>query len=103
MMGKKPGLVATYASALEARMAAERLTAAGITSIVICDDCGGMRPHLAYTLGVKVKVAPEDEARAREILEEVASEPTPPWTCNCGEEIEVGFDVCWKCGASREA
>jgi len=26
---------------------------------------------------------------------------TEPWTCgSCGEEIEAGFDACWKCGAS---
>ena len=25
------------------------------------------------------------------------------WTCgNCGESVEDGFDVCWKCGTSKE-
>ena len=103
MSEKKPGLVAVYASALEAEMAAERLAAVGITAKVVCDDCGGMRPHLAYSLGVKLKVAPEDEAQAKEVLEAAATPQGPSWTCTCGEAIEPGFDVCWKCGAEHSA
>ncbi len=31
-----------------------------------------------------------------------AGEPAA-WICpNCGEQLGAGFDLCWRCGASRE-
>jgi len=64
---------------------------------------------------VKVVVAQEDQARAKEVLrvyggsDEPGSEsgspgaqPFPPWFCvHCGEQCEGQFDVCWNCGAAR--
>jgi hypothetical protein len=42
----------------------------------------------------------EGEVRGDEDIETVL---LPPWTCSrCGEEIEEGFDSCWKCGNTRE-
>lgn len=35
--------------------------------------------------------------------EDIESAPLPPWKCSrCGEDIEEGFDSCWKCGNTRE-
>lgn len=93
----------TYASTLEAEVDRGRLEAAGIAGRVASDDCGGMRPHLAYTLGVRLLVAEGDAERARELLASPPAEPDGlPWTCACGEGIEAGFDVCWNCGAVRD-
>ncbi|MEM6818771.1 MAG: DUF2007 domain-containing protein [Pseudomonadota bacterium] len=43
-----------------------------------------------------------DAPRAREIIEEIRSEPEPvgePWVCKaCGTRNEYQFAVCWNCG-----
>jgi len=93
--------VGTYPSEVEAMIDHGRLQAAGIEAMVTKDDCGGMRPHLAYTLGVKLRVASSDEEKAKEVLGEGGAPVSEPWTCACGEAIEAGFDACWKCGARR--
>jgi hypothetical protein len=93
--------VGTYPSEVEAQIDRGRLEASGVDSVVTKDDCGGMRPHLAYTLGVKLVVAAADAEKAREILGVGEAEDSEPWTCACGEDIEAGFDACWKCGGRR--
>ena len=47
-------------------MAAGRLADAGIPAVVVGDDAGGMYPGI---MPVAIRVAREDEARAREALE----------------------------------
>jgi hypothetical protein len=44
-----------------------------------------------------------DEARAREILQQLREPATGlPWRCgSCGEESEPQFGTCWKCGQTR--
>lgn len=44
-----------------------------------------------------------DEVRARALLAEVESTPSPQvsWRCTCGEAIEAQFGACWQCGTSR--
>ena len=93
--------VGTYPSELEAEIDRSRLRSAGVEAVLIKDDCGGMRPHLAYTIGVKLRIAAADESKARGILGESESLATEAWSCECGEAIEAGFDACWKCGAVR--
>jgi hypothetical protein len=48
-----------------------------------------------------------DEARAREIIEEVSAPEVPgeaPWRCgHCGEEVEAVFGKCWNCGEAHPA
>jgi Putative prokaryotic signal transducing protein len=51
-----------------------------------------------------VCVAEEDYERAAAIASEFStSAPHNPWKwrCNCGEDIEEQFEVCWKCGRER--
>lgn len=60
--------VATYGSEIEARMAEGLLRSAGIDCMVQKDDCGGMRPHISWSLGVKLLVREEDADDARELL-----------------------------------
>ena len=49
----------------EAEMAAGRLVDAGIPAVVVGDDIGGMYPGVMF---VSVRIAREDEDRAREVL-----------------------------------
>lgn len=40
--------------------------------------------------------------KARKILDELLAageETIPAWTCDCGEEVDEGFFVCWSCQA----
>ncbi len=43
--------------------------------------------------------APEQEARARELLYHLQNVPQHRWHCKCGELVEGGFEQCWNCGA----
>jgi hypothetical protein len=45
------------------------LESVGIPALLIRDDAGGAYPFLQTSVGVKLVVAREDEARAREALE----------------------------------
>jgi hypothetical protein len=60
--------VSTYPSDLEASLAQAALKAFGIDCTVAHDDCGGQRPHLALTGGLRLIVRAEDAQRAAEVL-----------------------------------
>ena len=50
---------------------------------------------------VSVVVRETDLAIAKRVIAEVpaASEiMVPEWTCDCGETVDRGFQVCWSCG-----
>jgi hypothetical protein len=63
--------IKTFNSRLEAEIAKSYLASKGIESFVHGDDLGGMRPDLALTLGVDLKVAEEDREVALEFLNAV--------------------------------
>lgn len=94
----------TFTSEIEAGIAKGRLETLGVKVVLTKDNVGGMRPHLDLQVGVKLFVLDEDLDKARDIL----SDPTiassaHPWICaGCEEEIEGGYDACWKCGRDRE-
>ena len=58
--------VARFRYRHEAEMAAGRLADAGIPAVVVGDDVGGMYPGI---MSVGLRVAREDEERARAALE----------------------------------
>jgi uncharacterized membrane protein len=62
--------VANVASSTEAELIAGLLRSNGLTAAVSADDAGGEEPQLQLQ-GVRVLVAPADEAAARRILAEV--------------------------------
>ena len=39
-----------------------------------------------------------DEAAARALLREIQHVRQHHWHCACGEEVEGGFESCWRCG-----
>jgi len=57
--------IARYRFRHEAEMAAGRLVDAGIPAVVAGDDIGGMYPGI---MSIGVRVARENEERARELL-----------------------------------
>ena len=62
--------VASFGARLEAEMMVELLRNEGVDAIIEVDDAGGLRPDAPMGMGgAKVLVRPEDEDRAREILE----------------------------------
>lgn len=65
--------VGTFLNHIEADLAKSALEAAGIESMIVSDDCGGVRPHL-WMGGVQVLVRDEDAQRAIEILNPAAGE-----------------------------
>ncbi len=69
-------VVAQVPSTLEARLIVGMLEANGIGAAVSSDDAGGQEPQLQLTQGVRVLVASEDEAQARELIAEANGEPS---------------------------
>jgi uncharacterized membrane protein len=67
--------VANVASSAEAELIAGLLRSNGLTAAVSADDAGGEEPQLQLQ-GVRVLVAPADEAAARRILAEVGDAPS---------------------------
>ncbi len=70
-------VIETFASRIEAEMAAGLLESEGVPALVMADDAGGAYPALQFTRGVRLLVAAEDQYRAREILRDMA-EPVEP-------------------------
>jgi hypothetical protein len=62
--------IASFGSRTEGEMMVELLRNEGIDAMLEVDDAGGLRPEVPMGMGgAKVLVRPEDEERAREILE----------------------------------
>ena len=62
--------IRSFDSEFEAELAKTALESAGIKSFLSGDDCGGLRPALTCTNGIKLIVRAEDVGRATEILNE---------------------------------
>jgi hypothetical protein len=61
--------VAMVASRTEAELVVSMLRSHGVGAVVAADDAGGQYPQMQIE-GVRVLVAPADEATARELLAE---------------------------------
>jgi hypothetical protein len=60
----------SFNSEFEAELAKAELESAGIQCYLSGDDCGGLRPAMSFTNGIKLIVRADDAARAAEILGE---------------------------------
>jgi hypothetical protein len=67
--------VAVVASRTEAELIVGLLRSQGLTAAVAADDAGGQEPQLQIQ-GVRVLVAPSDEALARRLLAEAGDTPS---------------------------
>jgi hypothetical protein len=70
-------VIEKFTSRIEAEMAAGLLESEGIEALVLADDAGGLYPMLQFLRGVRLLVAPEDEAQAREILKAMEEQGEP--------------------------
>jgi hypothetical protein len=57
---------------------------------------------------IEVFILADDLERAQALIENLADtneegDPIPAWTCQCGEDVDEGFFVCWSCGAEYKA
>jgi hypothetical protein len=77
MKADDPVVLETFPNRALAEMAAGFLAGEGIEALVMADDAGGAYPMLQFIRGVRLLVAPEDEARAREALNAL-EHPEPP-------------------------
>lgn len=61
-------VIETFPNRILAELAAGLLEGEGIEALVMADNAGGAYPALQFVRGVRLLVAPQDEAQAREIL-----------------------------------
>ena len=69
--------VAVVASRTEAELIVGLLRSHGLSAALAADDAGGQEPQLQIE-GVRVLVAPSDEASARRLLADVADNRADP-------------------------
>ena len=67
--------VAVVASRTEAELIVGMLRSYGLRAAVAADDAGGQEPQLQLQ-GVRVLVAPDDEASARQLLADAEDTPS---------------------------
>ena len=67
-------VLCTFSSRQEAGLAIGYLHSCGIPAIIMGDDCGGLRPELSQSLGVRILVSPDHEAEANRLLEEIPNQ-----------------------------
>ncbi len=70
--------VGLYGNTMEAELARGRLSSEGVDAFIFKDDCGGMRPQMQLTAGVRLKVRAENAVRAAILLHPVDPEPYGP-------------------------
>lgn len=68
MNDDEPTCVATYSNEIEAEMAKMKLGMEGIGAFIAKDDCGGMRPYLQTTTGVRLMVKAKDLEATKRLL-----------------------------------
>lgn len=71
-------VIRTFPNRVLAGLAASLLEAEGIQAFILSDDAGGAYPMLQFIRGVRLLVAPQDEARARDILETALPDSPEP-------------------------
>ena len=62
-------VIATYPSEAEASIAQASLDSAGIDSMLLRDDAGGIIPSMSFLRGVRVAVRADDAEEARRQLQ----------------------------------
>lgn len=96
--------IRTFLTAFEAEQAKNLLGNEGIKAFIEGANAQTALSYIGSAVGgVKLLVPAEDVDRAEQALTRVAPK-LGPWLCgHCFSEVDEGFDVCWKCGADRNA
>lgn len=61
-------VIRSFTTEVEADIAKSALQAFGVDCMISRDDCGGQRPHLAFSEGIRLLVRPADAERAEQVL-----------------------------------
>lgn len=67
--------IRSFSSESEAEIAKSALESFGIKSMISTDDCGGQRPHLAVTGGLRLIVRADEAEQAEDVLKNEGEEP----------------------------
>ncbi|MCG8338837.1 MAG: DUF2007 domain-containing protein [Proteobacteria bacterium] len=93
---------------LEAQIIKGLLQENQVEAYIQKDDCGGMEPQLQITEGIKVLVPSDQYQAAKTLIEayqtssDTSNSSGKTWECvSCGEQLEIQFSDCWKCGTPR--
>lgn len=74
----------------------------GIQAMVTGIDGSAFGAALDGPDEIALFVKPDQVETARDLVEELLDNDdgdVPAWTCDCGEDVDEGFFVCWSCGA----
>ncbi|MEW4455063.1 DUF2007 domain-containing protein [Bremerella sp. JC817] len=99
--------VASFGNPAEAHQLKAVLEEQGIRAFVEGDEIKTALSYIGAIGDVNVIVSSADIPAAAEVLEQLRQEadhrPGEAWFCGeCQEVVDAGFDVCWKCGQSRD-
>lgn len=86
----------------EARIWHALLSEAGIQAMVTGLGGSALGEALDGADLIEVYIPKAQVEEARHLIERLlaeAEDPIPAWTCECGEEVDAGFFVCWSCEA----
>jgi hypothetical protein len=87
----------------EARIVESELAEIGIQAVITGTDVSALGEALDGPDAIQVFVKAEQLDAASELLEQLDADdedPVPAWTCQCGEDVDEGFFVCWSCQAT---
>ena len=86
----------------EARLLESALQEAGINAIITGLEASALGVALDGPDVIQIMVDRPHAEAALALTEEFTveeDEPVPAWTCQCGEEVDAGFFICWSCQA----
>ena len=100
--------LASFTTGSEAHVLRLLLEANGIQAAVTGEEANSTFGFGVATdpnvFGVKVLVKRKDVSEAHLIMQVPAAADImiPEWKCECGEDVDQGFAVCWSCGKANE-
>ncbi len=96
------------ADRIEAQILKDHLLAEGVEAVILGDYLSGGMGELPANIYPEVWVLDaKDMVKAQQLLGDFTNHhleeaENSDWCCiNCGEMVDKGFDVCWKCATPR--
>ena len=87
----------------QARIIESELAEDGIKAYITGLEASALGEAIDGPDAIRIFVQAKQLDAAQALLAELNAddpEPVPAWTCQCGEEVDEGFYVCWSCQAS---
>ncbi|MEL7497058.1 MAG: DUF2007 domain-containing protein [Planctomycetota bacterium] len=94
--------IAETESETEAIMFRSVLEEAGIKGILVGLEASALGASIDGNDFIELLVNAEQADEASAIIEELtqdSQQEIPEWTCQCGEQVDAGFAICWACQA----